>query len=143
MLQSGKTFASEADAFHYARKVVFNTTIDFYRRYSRQDSFLRRLAVPMGNHSNPLQALLDQELETKQRSLLQELRRALEKLPYAQREAVSLIFGRNGKKLKDICSERGIPYSTLRSRMLAAVENIRRELRDTGAISNGSRRNQD
>ena len=45
---------------------------------------------------------------------------------------VDITFNRNHQKIKDLCKEKGIPYSTVRSRMTAGIDRIRRRLQAKG-----------
>lgn len=134
LLKSRKTFRSEEEAYHYSRKVVFNTAIDHYRQLTRHSTFVRSSPSFRREPPTPLALLIREEEEEFQNSLLIEMRKALRALPLEQKQAIDLIFSRNGKKLKDICQENEIPYSTLRSRMMAGVDQIRRQLRGRGFL---------
>ena len=81
---------------------------------------------------NPLNILIREEEEKLESSLLVEMRKILKTLPPKQKEAIDLVFSRNGQKLKEICEEKNIPYSTLRSRMLSAIDRIRKQLKSKG-----------
>ncbi len=61
-------------------------------------------------------------------SILKEVRKTLGELPPEQREAIDIAFNRNHRKIKDICTEKAIPYSTIRSRVTAGIDHIRRQL---------------
>jgi DNA-directed RNA polymerase specialized sigma24 family protein len=63
-----------------------------------------------------------------QDSILKEVRKTLGKLSPEQREAIDIAFNRHHRKIKDICTEKGIPYSTIRSRVTAGLDHIRRQL---------------
>ena len=137
VLASGRAFPSDADAYRYMRRVVFNTTIDHYRTSKRAVDCFSTEAIfvysePRSSQPNPLTTLLKNELATSRSELLDEVARALTDLPPDQREAIHLILGPRPRKLKEMCREIGVPYSTLRSRMMAGLERIRRKLKIKG-----------
>ena len=140
VLASGKTFPTEEDAYRYIRRVVFNTTIDHYRASTPVvDCFLTETifvySEPRSSQPNPLTALLKDEFTTSKSELLEEVARALTDLPADQREAIHLILGPRPRKLKEMCREIGVPYSTLGSRMMAGLERIRRKAKGQRALS--------
>ena len=53
-------------------------------------------------------------------------------LPSVQREALEFAFNGNHQKLRDVCREKGIPYSTVRSRVTVGIDRIRRRLEAKG-----------
>ena len=87
---------------------------------------------PRSSQPNPLTTLLKNEFATSKSELLEEVTRALTDLPPDQREAIHLILGPRPRKLKEMCRDIGVPYSTLRSRMIAGLERIRRKLKVKG-----------
>ena len=139
VLQSRKSFTDRREAFHYLRKTVVSTTIDLYRRSTRYSSKIlshRDPLLPARTVSqlepSPLELLLQEEEAKVQRLLIDRVQSVLRTLPPSQQEAIRLFFGRDGKRLKDVCREAGIPYSTLRSRMIRGVDNIRSRLKEDG-----------
>ncbi len=137
VLASGKAFPSEADAYRYIRRVVFNTTIDYYRASKRAVDCFSTEAIfvysePRSSQPSPLTTLLKNEFATSRSELLEEIARALTDLPPDQREAIQLILGPRRRKLNEMCREAGVPYSTLRSRMIAGLERIREKLKVKG-----------
>ncbi len=137
VLASGRAFPTEADAYRYIRRVVSNTTIDHYRASKRAlDCFSTETifvySEPRSSQPSPLTTLLKNEFARSRSELLEEVSRALTDLPPDQREAILLILGPRPRKLTEMCSEIGVPYSTLRSRMIAGLERIRRKLKVKG-----------
>jgi RNA polymerase sigma-70 factor, ECF subfamily len=138
VLKSGREFSCPQEAFKYLRTAVLNTAIDFYRRIRRQRdaAAVRALEAPLAytsRYEDPLGILIREE-ETRQRDeLIDEVRLALDRLPSQQREAIRIFFDPNrGSTIKDVCLESGVPYSTLRSRMLQGIDGIRAHLRARG-----------
>lgn len=140
VLQSRKDFLDRQEAFHYLRKTVLSTTIDLYRRSRRYSSKIIDCHDPpefshysLEKDPDPLGLLILQEQDDKRRSLVNQVKTELGQLPPSQRQAIELFFGRSKeKKLKEICKEAGIPYSTLRSRMIRGVDQIRLRLKENG-----------
>ena len=137
LLQKNKSFANEKEAFRYLRRAVLNTAIDYYRRLNRQNALTKFSSLNPEETSNPLTTLIRREDEQRQNLLLLEIKKALKTLPPKQKEAIDLIFSRNGQKLQEICEEKRIPYFTLRSRMLSAVDHIRKQLKTKGLYQDG------
>ncbi len=124
---------NEQETYRFIRRVVWTTTIDQYRRLTR------RTMVPLdvriaSDKPTPLKLVLDQEQRDLTRLLIGELEHALEELTPVQRQAVECYYGTQRKPLKDACSETGIPYSTLRSRMLSGLRRIRTRFEEKGMI---------
>lgn len=132
LLQCKKSFSSEREAFQYLRRVVFSTTIDHYRRMTRQELLLKNPYLTSREQPDPLNLLIREEEEELQTSLVGEICKVVRQLPREQREAIELMFGHPHKRLKEMCKQKGIPYSTLRSRMIAAIDQIRTQLRAKG-----------
>lgn len=140
VLQSRKEFSDHREAFHYLRKTVLSTTIDLYRRSRRYNSRVVTSHSPpefssqiLREEPDPLGLMILQEQDEKHCNLVKQVRSALVRLPPSQQEAIELFFGRSKqRRLKDICRESGIPYSTLRSRMIRGVDKIRQVLREEG-----------
>lgn len=138
VLASGRSFPDESETYRYLRRSVFNASIDHYRA-SRRRIYLplpeepgdRMLAIHRGP-ADPLALLLQQERQNLRSAILREITVAMSDLPGVQQEAIWMIMGPRDKKLKDLCRIRGIPYSTLRSRMLAGVARLRRRLKTRG-----------
>ncbi len=135
VLASGRSFPDELETYRYLRRSVFNASIDHYRA-SRRRVYLPLPEEPgeftLPNHkgaSDPLTLLLQKERQNLRRAILREITAAMSELPGVQQEAIWMIMGPRDMKLKDLCRIKGIPYSTLRSRMLAGVERLRRRLK--------------
>lgn len=131
LLKRNRTFPSERETYNYMRRVVLNTAIDFYRQRNRARLCAREFYSP-ADASTPLDLLIREEQENLHVSVLAEVLKALESLPLEQREAIELFFRRDGRRIKEICEKMKIPYSTLRSRMLAGIDAIRKELKEKG-----------
>lgn len=138
-LQNGKTFDDEVEAYKYMRKVVVNTTIDYYRhcrrhsaRFQNQDfTAANNPAVIEQDSNHPFQLLAKKEEAHNQQHIMDQVREALNELSPAHQEAIKLVFHKpQDKTLKEVCRKEGIPYSTLRSRTLAAIDRIRERLKD-------------
>jgi len=130
-------FKDEHHAYSYMRRVVVNTAITYYRRrrrerVDRKEEFVQSRSVQSENWT-PLTLLIREEQEDLQASLIQQVQTTLEELSPEQKEAIALVFGRN-QKLKQVCKEAGIPYTTLRSRVHAAVDEIRKRLQVKGVL---------
>jgi RNA polymerase sigma factor (sigma-70 family) len=141
VLKTRRDFHTVEEAFYYLRKTVLHTTIDAYRR-SKRDRVRFRDYDPREDTSpssllpqavDPLKLLIDQEETEQQKVLVNEVKKALKRLSPEQREAIEIFFG-NGRQstLKDLCRKKGVPYSTLRSRMLRGIDKIRGHLRQKG-----------
>jgi RNA polymerase sigma factor (sigma-70 family) len=133
VIKSKRHFPNEAEACQYIRRAVVNTTIEYYRRLRRQNTEARMKYVTRHRVSpdTPLAIMMREEQEQADASLLRAVLDAKQRLSSLHQEAVDLAFGRD-RKLKEICRERGIPYSTLHSRVLNAVDQIRKELKTRG-----------
>jgi RNA polymerase sigma factor (sigma-70 family) len=140
VLKSRKDFSNRQEAFHYLRKTVLSTTIDLYRRSTRYNSRVvdckNQLEVSPTlpqEMPDPLGLLILQEQAEQQCHLVSQVKAAIDTLPPSQQEAIKLFFGRSKRKrLKEICKDSGIPYSTLRSRVMRGVDKIRLHLREEG-----------
>ena len=135
VLASGRSFPDEMETYRYLRRSVFNASIDRYRA-SRRRVYLPLPEEPgdfklpiHSKPSDPLFLLLQREKQSLKRAVLREISVAMSELPDVQQEAIRMIMGPREMKLKDLCRIKGIPYSTLRSRMLAGVERLRRRLK--------------
>lgn len=137
VLKSGKHFDNRPQAFQYLRRTVVNTTIDYYRQIRRRHRFEAEGCLPHGEFRAAGTDTADHLLVREDRdqleiSVLNEVDKALETLPSHQREAIDLLFFPQEATLKELCASRGVPYSTMRSRMLAGVDRIRKHLKKKG-----------
>ena len=137
VLQSHKRFSTQEETYNYLRKTVLNTCIDYYRSCQRRNAlFVNSCDTESSslshNQTDPLTHLLEKKKGEVRGTILEEVRKSLEELSPKQREAIEIIFNRNHGKVKDICKEKGIPYSTIRSRVTAGIDRIRRRLRVKG-----------
>jgi RNA polymerase sigma-70 factor (ECF subfamily) len=125
----------EQEAYNYARRAVINTAINHYRRSRRNLALVRALKEQQDDLDTrtPLVMMMESEQEEKVSAVMRELAPALNRLSPDRREALELVFDRR-EKLKEICRETGIPYTTLRSRVLSAVDQIRKHLRVRGLL---------
>ena len=138
VLASGRRFPDESETYRYLRRSVFNASIDRYRASRRriylplpQEQTESKLPNRSGP-SDPLTLLLEQERKSLRSAVFREIRLAMSDLPGVQQEAIRMIMGPRDRKLKELCRMKGIPYSTVRSRMLAGVERLRRRLKTRG-----------
>lgn len=120
----------EQEAYNYTRRAVINTAINHYRRSKRNLALVHALKQQQSelDERTPLIMMMESEHEQIESAVMRELGPALSRLSLDRREALDLVFNRS-EKLKEICHEKGIPYTTLRSRVLSAVDQIRKHLR--------------
>ncbi len=141
VFRAEKTFASDLQAFHFVRRAVYNASVDQFRRATRRNRRFPSYDDPrVGENSQPVDSesplfLLVREEENRRHStLLRELKSGLRHLTRDQREAIRLMFGPNARPIKKTCARQGVPYSTVRSRMLAGIDALRRHLLDRGIL---------
>ena len=136
ILATGREFRSEDEAYSYARRAVTNTAIDYYRHIRTNTAVQAeaRLSAETLDTRTPLMRLVGSEDARRHQAVLVEVRTAVESLSPERKQAVDVVFVHR-RKLKDVCKETGIPYSTLRSRALAAIDEIREHLRSRGFLS--------
>jgi len=140
VFQRGRAFQTEDEAFNYLRRAVINNSIDAFRKQQRNLKRFRQREyqgespeIADSQTIDPLEILIREENHVLQNRLAMEVRRAVGKLPQPQREAIRLFFGKNSRQnVKEVCRRKGIPYSTVRSRMLKGIDNIRRQLQLRG-----------
>ena len=144
VFRAEKTFASDVQAFRFVRRAVYNASVDQLRRVTRRnrrfpsydDPQVHEDSQPFDSES-PLFLLVREEENRRHRTLLRELKSGLKHLTRDQREAIRLIFGGDGRPIKKTCAGLGVPYSTVRSRMLAGIDALRRHLLDRGILEAG------
>lgn len=134
MLRFGSPGCSSGEAYRFIRKVVWSTTVDYYRRRRRSE---RKRPVsccypPLAPPPSPLAALMHKEESRLRRAVKSEIDDAIAELPPQMLEALDCYFGAAPRRIQDACDALGLSYSTLRSRMLAALERIRRRLKKKG-----------
>jgi len=136
ILATGRVFRNEDEAYSYARRAVTNTAIDYYRHIKTDTAAQAeaRLSAESRDTRTPLMRLVGSEDQRRQKAMLSEVRVAVKSLSPERKQAVDVLFVHR-RKLKDVCRETGIPYSTLRSRALAAIDQIREHLRSRGLLS--------
>lgn len=141
VLRARKSFESEVQAFRFVRRAVYNASVDQLRRLTRRnrrfpsydDPLVHEDSQPVDSE-NPLSRLVRKEKNQRHTALLHELKTGLGYLTRDQQEAIRLMFRRNGRPIKQTCARLGVPYSTVRSRMLAGIDVLRRHLRERGFL---------
>jgi RNA polymerase sigma-70 factor (ECF subfamily) len=130
VLSAAPKLQDEKQAYNYARRAVINTAINHYRRSKRDMTLVHALKEQQSelDERTPLIMMMESDHERLESAVMRELGPALRRLSPDRREALELVFSRR-EKLKEVCREKGIPYTTLRSRFLAAVDEIRKHLR--------------
>jgi len=138
VIRSQKEFDDVSEAFRYLRTTALNTAIDFYRDQKRQYhrtiySDPGTLPSPDCQSGTPLGLLLERQAESDWAVMSCKVRKAFESLPECERQALLLFYGpQRPTLLKDYCRDKGVNYSTLRGRMLRAVDRIRKHLHRHG-----------
>ncbi len=137
VLRSRKDFSTQEEAYNYIRKTVVHTCIDTYRSFRRRNALFvqpHELAnLPHGDgQADPLTRLMEMEKGEAQSTVLEEVKKTMLELPQVQREALEIAFNGSPRKLRAVCREKGIPYSTVRSRITAGIDRIRRRLKARG-----------
>ncbi|HSR68348.1 MAG TPA: RNA polymerase sigma factor [Acidobacteriota bacterium] len=120
--------------FPYLRRVLVNVSLDHYRRRGRRCRHLlhiRAAQVP-DPVPTPLTLLLEREEEDLRLRVIEEIRRVSSALPPDLSFALGVYFGPRRRSIREICRRCGLPYSTLRSRLLAALRHLRMHLRRKG-----------
>lgn len=142
VLSHRRTFQSEHEAFSFLRRTVLNTTIDYYRYRSRRGTrfyteYASSIRETTSEHSSdPFEQLVRSEKNRRREELLQQIRLAIQNLPRRQQEAIEIVFLNEGKPIKEACREKGLSYSTVRSRMQAGLDRIRKQLKQKGLFPN-------
>lgn len=146
ILENGRDFKSDKEAFLYLRKTVLHASIDSYRKIQKNSERLNdpgtRQACRYSQADqleDPLAQLLLKEEKEDSRQLGEIVKAAMRNLTSKQKEAIEIFFFRRGKKLQDLCKENGVPYSTLRSRMLKGIDRIRDYLSQEGLEGFGNK----
>lgn len=139
ILKSKRRFTCKEEVYNYARKAVVSAAIDLNRRARKHYEYEcgadvgESAAAPGQQLENPFETLVREERATAYGTITARLRQALGRLPRKQREAIDFFFRRKKEtKLKLLCREWGIPYSTLRSRMLQGIDSLRKDLKEQG-----------
>jgi len=137
VLSASPELEDEQQAYNYARRAVINTAINHYRRCRRDLTLIHTLKEQQNeiDERTPLVMMMESEHEQVESAIMREMGPALSRLNLDRREALDLVFKRR-EKLKEICREKGIPYTTLRSRFLSAVDQIRKHLRARRLLPN-------
>lgn len=114
----------------YVRAVVRNTAIEHYRKELR-GRLPAELATRPGPPT-PYEVLLGREEDHCRARVVKRAASLTKRLPQQQKQAVRLVFFRNGHTLTHVCAENGEATSTVWSRMRMALKEIRRDLEDCG-----------
>jgi RNA polymerase sigma factor (sigma-70 family) len=135
ILDSRRTFRSADEVYRYARIAVTNTAIDYIRRINVTVAMRTELkaGAQLVDTCTPYTQLAGVENEQLQATIQSEIQAVIETLSPERQLAVDVIFIHR-RRLKDVCRETGVPYSTLRSRALAAIDEIREHLRKLGLL---------
>jgi len=130
VISAGPELQDEQQAYNYARRAVINTAINHYRHSKRHLALIKTLKEEYTDvdERTPLVTMIEGERDRTEAAIMRELDSILGRLSKNRREALDLVFNRSDK-LKEVCREKGIPYTTLRSRVLTAVDQIRKHLR--------------
>jgi RNA polymerase sigma factor (sigma-70 family) len=142
LLRANRTFGSDAEAFRFIRTTVRNAAVDQYRRAHRRNRRFPSYDDPQVGEGwlpvereSPFSLLQHREEHERRQVLHREVQRGLRRLTPPQRQAIRLMFQRDGRPIKKSCARLGVPYSTVRSRMLAGIDGLRRYLGSRGMLT--------
>lgn len=133
LLRYSRSRASEVAPFRLIRRIVWTTTIDHYRKLYRYEPGLDSLSLASTTPS-PLAEVLESEEDRQFKVLMWEINAAIEDLEPGHKDAIVSYFRRSDKSVSEICVEKNLPYSTLRSRMLSGLRVLRKRLQDKGVL---------
>ncbi|MBI2822602.1 MAG: RNA polymerase sigma factor [Acidobacteria bacterium] len=121
------------EALLYVKRIVTNTSIDYYHRRRKQgvEEELERVDYRTGSpDASPLDQLLHSEREDLNRRRLRQIMEEIQRLPREQRFAIeTLVLAESPPSLTALSRSTGIPISTLRSRVILGLDRIRKNLR--------------
>ncbi|MEE8584213.1 MAG: RNA polymerase sigma factor [Acidobacteriota bacterium] len=132
ILRFGSSSRSSGEAYRFIRKVVWSTTVDLYRRRRIKKETVLSRYPPISPPPSPLATLVRIEESCLRMLVWSEIDQAIQELPPKLQVALDCYYGTESQPIQDACMELGLSYSTLRSRMLAALERIRRRLKKKG-----------
>ncbi|HEY3130074.1 MAG TPA: RNA polymerase sigma factor [Acidobacteriota bacterium] len=128
--------SSSEEALLYLKRIVTNTSIDYYhhgRRQALEDDLDQANRVADPPASSPLNQLLEQERQDLEKKRLNVIKREMTKLPPEQRFIIeNLVLQESPATLTALSQSTGVPISTLRSRMILGLDRIRESLRKEG-----------
>lgn len=135
-LRSSFTLNNRDEALLYLKRIVTNTSIDYYhhrRRQANEQEIEDVDRVADSPSASPLDRLLRREEAETNRERLQGIMEELMKLSEEQREAIeALVLSDPPRTLTEMSRTSGIPISTLRSRLVLGLDRIRKNLRKRG-----------
>ena len=121
------------EALLYLKRIVTNTSIDYYHRCRKQDVEEELQGTEQARVSpfpSPLEKLLCKEQAVVDRKRLRQIMEEVMKLPDEQRLAIeALVLRESPPSLTALSRSTGIPILTLRSRVLLGLDRIRSNLR--------------
>jgi RNA polymerase sigma factor (sigma-70 family) len=128
-----REWASFEDARRYFSTILTNTAIDYYklarrrvRRHTDLEDGPPSEEVAVSDRRRPWD---DLERRREER-LLEECRNLVQSLPFAQRQAIELLYlDENPVSLTQSSKLVGIPISTLKSRATMGIEKLKKSLR--------------
>ncbi len=141
VLVRNRSFASVDELRMYLGRAISNTAIEFYhmrRREQRRACALRDDVPETRDGADPYRALESRERAAANEQLQRLVLRSLKCLPAREHEALRLTVMDSGAgSIREISSEIGIPYSTLRHRSVQGLRKLRvhvfRAIRDRAA----------
>ena len=132
-LRSHQNIDKPDEALLYLKRIVTNTSIDYYHRQRRQDSeesLESADRVADRPDVSPLEQLLGKEQQWRDRRRLRQIAREIQALRPEQRFAIEqLVLAESPPSLTALSRATGIPISTLRSRVILGLDRIRKNLR--------------
>jgi RNA polymerase sigma-70 factor (ECF subfamily) len=135
-LRSHQEIERQDEALLYLKRIVTNTSIDYYhrRRRNETDTPLDQAdRVADRPASSPLVQLLEKERQSINARRLRDIAREIRSLPPEQRFAIEqLVLSESPPGLTALSQATGIPISTLRSRVVLGLDRIRKNLRKKG-----------
>ncbi len=132
ILRFGSQSRSSGEGYRFIRKVVWSTTVDLYRRRRSKKENGFGSYPPLAPPPSPLTTLVRMEESRLRKLVWSEIDQAIKELPPKLQVALDCYYGPEIQPIQDVCLELGLSYSTLRSRMLSALERIRRRLKKKG-----------
>lgn len=135
-LRSRLAITNRDEALLYLKRIVTNTSIDYYHRRRRRDADQELEATDRIADLpalSPLDQLLRREEQESNQQRLRRIMQEVTRLPYPQRFAIeALVLAESPPTLTALSQTTGIPISTLRSRVILGLDRIRKNLRKRG-----------
>ncbi len=137
LLASRVNLESYGDWERYFRKIVINTALDYRKLQGtsiKRSAPIEAILEMPDQKEDPLKEVIAEENREVGKRILDDVNSLIAKLPAGQQDAICwILLEEEPMTLEQLSLQKGIPISTLKSRLISGLKKIQKNLRKKDA----------